>query len=131
MRPGPARGDSATLDVTVTSEMTARVAGQEIHPVYGTAALVEHVEQVCRELLVPHLEPHEEGVGYRIDVTHREPVPVGARLELTATVAKVGSRELTCEVLVRRGTAIVARGTFEQRVVPLDEFRAAVEANRV
>lgn len=126
MRPGPARGETATLEVTVTSDMTARVGGEEIHPVYGTAALVQHIEQVSRSLLVPHLEPDEEGVGYAIEATHRAPVPVGARLVFTATVARVGPRELICEVLVRQGTALVARGSFEQRVVPRDRFRAEV-----
>lgn len=126
MRPGPARGDTHTLEVTVTPEMTARVAGEEIHPVYGTTALVAHIEQVCREILVPHLEPDEEGVGYRIEAMHRAPVPVGTTLVLTASVARVGPRELICEVLVRDGTRMVARGSFEQRVVASDDFRAEI-----
>lgn len=126
MRPGPARGETATLEVTVTREMTARVAGDEIHPVYGTGALVQHIEQVCRELLVPHLEEGEEGVGYAIEAMHRAPVPVGARIVLTASVARVGPRELICEVLVRHGTALVARGSFEQRIVSRQAFRAEI-----
>lgn len=128
MRTGPARGETATLEVTVTEDMTAVVAGEQVHPVYGTAALVGHVEQVCRSLLVPHLEDGEEGVGYRIDMTQRSPIPVGARLTLTAEVARVGPRELVCQVVARRGSRIVASGSFEQRVVDLAEFRAALAA---
>jgi predicted thioesterase len=128
MRPGPPRGETATLEVTVTDDMTARVDGRQIHPVYGTTALVQHVEQVCRQVLVPHLEPGEEGVGYQVEVTHRSPVPVGAKLTLTAEVAQVGHQRLVCEVLVRQGTRIVARGSFEQRVVSRDEFEAEIAA---
>jgi predicted thioesterase len=128
MRPGPPRGETATLEVTVTEAMTARVAGQQIHPVYGTAALVQHIEEVSRKLLVPHLEPGEEGVGYQIEVTHRAPVPVGATLVLTAEVAQVGAQRLVCEVMVRQGTRIVARGSFEQRVVTREEFEAEIAA---
>lgn len=131
MRPGPPRGETATLEVTVTEAMTARVAGQQIHPVYGTAALVQHVEEVSRRLLVPHLEPGEEGVGYQIEVTHRAPVPIGAKLVLTAEVAQVGAQRLICEVLVRNGSRIVARGSFEQRVVTREEFEAEVAATSV
>jgi fluoroacetyl-CoA thioesterase len=126
MRPGPPRGETATLEVTVTSDMTAHVGGEEIHPVYGTAALVQHVEEVCRQLLVPHLEPGEEGVGYAIELTHRAPVPVGAQLTLTATVQRVGLRQLVCEVMVRQGTRLAARGSFEQRVVPIEDFAAEI-----
>jgi fluoroacetyl-CoA thioesterase len=130
MRPGPPRGETATLEVTVTPDMTARVAGTEIHPVYGTGALVAHVEQLGRQLLVPHLEPGEEGVGAALEVHHRGPVPVGETVVLTATVASVGPTTLVCEILARHAGTIVARGSFEQRVVPLETFRAEVEARR-
>jgi fluoroacetyl-CoA thioesterase len=130
MRPGPPRGETATLEVTVTPEMTARVAGAEIHPVYGTGALVAHVEQLGRQLLVPHLEPGEEGVGAALEVHHRAPVPVGETVVLTATVASVGPTTLVCEILARHAGTIVARGSFEQRVVPFETFRAEVDARR-
>ena len=127
MRPGPPRGDSASLEVTVTDAMAATVGGERIHAIYGTAALVGHMEEVCRRLLVDHLEPGEEGVGYALELTHRQPVPVGARLTLTATVARVSPRELVCEVLVRHGPTLVARGSFEQRVVDAAAFAARIE----
>jgi fluoroacetyl-CoA thioesterase len=130
MRPGPPRGATATLEVTVTPDMTARVDGTEIHPVYGTAAIVGHIEQLCRQLLVPHLEPGEEGVGASIEVHHRAPVPVGEQITLVATVATVGPTTLVCEVLARHGGTLVARGSFEQRVVPLATFRDEVDARR-
>lgn len=126
MRPGPARGETITLEVTVTPDMSAVVGGREIHPVYGTTALVGHIEQVCRALLEPHLEEHEDGVGYAIEAQHRAPVPIGAELVLTATVARVAPRELVCEVLVRHAGALVARGSFEQRVVSREKFRASI-----
>jgi fluoroacetyl-CoA thioesterase len=130
MRPGPPRGATATLEVTVTPDMTARIDGQEIHPVYGTGALVAHIEQVCRELLVPHLEPGQEGVGASIDVHHRAPVPVGETVVLVATVATVGPTKLVCEVLARHAGTMIARGSFEQRVVTVDDFRGEIEARR-
>lgn len=130
MRPGPPRGATATLEVTVTPDMTARVDGTEIHPVYGTGAIVAHIEQLCRELLVPHLETGEEGVGASLEVLHRAPVPVGETVVLTATVASVGPTKLVCEVLARHAGTIVARGSFEQRVVPIEGFRAEIEARR-
>jgi fluoroacetyl-CoA thioesterase len=130
MRPGPPRGDTATLEVTVTPEMSARLDDVEIHPVYGTTALVQHVEQVCRRLLTPHLEAGEEGVGAALEISQRLPVPVGETVTLTATVASVGPTQLVCEVMVRHAGANVARGSFEQRVVDLAGFRAEVEGRR-
>ncbi len=130
MRPGPARGTSVEESFEITPEMTARIAGKEIHPVYGTGPLVADIERLCRSLLEPHLEPGEEGVGARLEVLHRAPVPVGETVTLTATVASVGPDRLTCEVVGRHGDAIIARGSFEQRLVDLEGFRSDTEARR-
>lgn len=124
MRPGPARGDSEILAVTVTDDMTATVAGRTIHAIYGTGALVAHIEEVCRTLLEPHLEEGEEGVGYRIEAVHVAPASVGTDLTVTATVADVGPRRVLCEVTVRDEQRLVANGSFEQRVVDAEEFAA-------
>lgn len=106
--------------------MTARVGGREIHPAYGTVALVGHVESLCRSILEPHLEPGEDGVGYRMEVVHHAPAPVGAELTLTATVADVDPRRLLCEVSARHGTRLVAQASFDQRVVPAADFTATI-----
>lgn len=124
MRPGPARGDSQVLEVTVNDDMTATVAGRVIHLIYGTGALVAHIEEVCRSLLEPHLEQGEEGIGYRIEAAHVAPAPVGTDLTVTATVADVGPRRVLCEVTVRDQQRLVANGSFEQRVVDAEQFAA-------
>ena len=130
MRPGPPRGETITLEVTVSADMSARIGGQEIHPVYGTVALVGHVEQLCRELLEPHLETGEDAVGARIELLHRAPVPVGETVVIVATVASVGPTTLTCEILAKHGGAVVARGSFEQRIVTIAGFAAEVAGRR-
>jgi fluoroacetyl-CoA thioesterase len=113
------------MTVTVTDDMTAAFDDEHVHPLYGTAALVRHMEQVSRRLLTPHLERGEEGVGVKIQVEQRAPVPVGAAVELTAAVADVNPRRLVTEVTVRSGGRVVARGSFVQAVVDLAEWRTA------
>lgn len=130
MRPGPARGTTVTTEIVVTPAMSATIDGREIHPVYGTGALVADIERICREILEPHLEPGEDAVGARLELLHRAPVPVGETVAITATVATVGPLALVCEILVRHGGSNVARGSFEQRLVDLEGFRAEAEARR-
>lgn len=114
------------MDIVVTQDMTSDVSATA--RVYGSVALVGHMEQVCREILEPHLEDGEDAVGHGVDITHRAPVPVGANVTLTATVAEVRPQQLKCEVLVRQGGRLVARGSFTQRVVKVTEFDAEVAA---
>ena len=130
MRPGPPRGATTTLEVTVTQEMTPHAQATPPAPVCGTAALAQQVERVCRELLEPHLERDEEALGAAIEINYRVPVPVDETMSLTATVASVGPAKLVCEVMVRHGGANVARGSFEQRLLPASALHGEVEAQR-
>ena len=130
MRPGPPRGATATLDVVVTPDMAAHAIESPPVAVCGTAALCRLVERICREVLEPHLESEEEGVGTALELAYRVPVPVGETMNLTATVAVVGPTKLVCEVLVRHAGQNVARGSFEQQVVSSSTLRQETESRR-
>lgn len=116
-------GQWAQMTITVTEAMTAAFDDEYVHPVYGTAALVRHVEQVSRRLLVEHLEPEHEGVGAEISVRQLVPVAVGATVTLTATVVAATSRRLETKVDVRVGQETVATSRFTQAVVSTQRWR--------
>ena len=122
MRP-PAPGAKATLTVVVGEGMLARFDDEVVHPVYGTAALVRHVEQVSRDLLVPYLAPGEEGVGAELSLRQHAPVPLGGRVELTATVTAATASRMRTAVQARHGGRLVASATFTQVVVERTAFR--------
>lgn len=128
MRPGLEPGLTRSTTVTVTDAMTATVGERQIHPTYGTVAFVRHVEELGRRLLEPHLEPGEEGVGYRIEARHVRPVAVGTRLRLTATVLEVRDDRLVCEAAAAADDEVAARAVFEQRIVPAEDFAARLRA---
>ncbi|TVP69987.1 MAG: hypothetical protein EA340_06290 [Nitriliruptor sp.] len=123
MRPGPPRGATATLEVTASSDVP--VHHPEPH-VYSTASLAADAEQVCRSLLLPHLDPDEMAVGVRLELLNRAPVPVGETVVLQATVASMEPNGLTCEVVARHRGTLVARGSYEQRVVRAAAFSTEV-----
>ena len=116
-------GSTATLVVQVTDEMTARFSDEDVHPVYATASLVRHLEQVSRRLLKPHLEEGEEGVGVRVEAESLVPVRVGEHVELVATVTEADARRLCTEVEARTNGRVVGRGRFVQAVVDLQRWR--------
>jgi fluoroacetyl-CoA thioesterase len=113
----PKVDDEVQHEVTVTPEMTARLFGREMHPVYGTAWMVRHVEEAGRLLVEPYLGPEEDASGYHISLTHLRPARVGERLTLVARVTQVDDRQCTCEVEVHGPAGLVGRATFVQRYV--------------
>jgi fluoroacetyl-CoA thioesterase len=113
----PSVGDRILHRVTVTQEMTARLFDREVHPVYGTASMVRHLEEAGRLLVEPHLGPDEDATGYSITLTHERPAAVGDRLTIAARVTDVDERQCTAEFEVTGSRGVVGRGTFVQRYV--------------
>ena len=117
-------GDRAEMTVEVTDAMAARFDDEDVHLVYGTAALVKHIEQVSRRLFTPHLRDGEEGVGVRVEAESLAPVRVGQKVRLTATVTETTDRRLSTAVEARHDGRVVGRGRFEQAVIDLARWRA-------
>jgi fluoroacetyl-CoA thioesterase len=115
---GPRVGEEAVREVTVTTEMTARLFDREIHPVYATAWMVRHVEEAGRLLVEPYLGADEDATGYSISLTHERVARVGESLTVMARVVEVDERACTAEVEVRGASGVVGRGTFVQRFIP-------------
>jgi predicted thioesterase len=113
----PRVGDVATIEVTVTGEMTARLLDREIHPVYGTAWMVRHVEESGRLLVERSLGGEEDATGYRIEVTHERPARVGEQLTVTARVVAAGHGECLTEHEVTGPRGVIGRARLVQRYV--------------
>ena len=122
MRPGPARGTTATVELDVDPSMTddghATALAADLPPALGSLAILSVVARVCRDLLTPHLEPEELAVPGRLDLIHRSPIPVGTHVAFEATVQMVEPTRVTCEVLLRTAGGVAARASYEQEVVP-------------
>ena len=129
MRPGPPRGEAAELSVMVTADMTETPTpgGPQV---YGMPAMLIHMAEVSHTILAPHLEPGEIGVGDAGDVDRRVLATVGTEVRLIATVAKVGPQQLVCEVLVRTGGLLAARGSYTFRVMQASDFTSMVSERR-
>jgi fluoroacetyl-CoA thioesterase len=117
MREWPRLGERVVHSVTVTSDMTARLFGREVHPAYATAWMVRHVEEAGRLLVERYLRSGEDATGYRIDLTRELPAFVGERLTVTATATDVTDAHCLCEFVVTGPEGPIGRGEFEQRYI--------------
>ncbi|API92648.1 thioesterase [Virgibacillus pantothenticus] len=118
MKAGLHIGKTKILTITVTNEMFAQFDGKVVHPVYSTASMVYHMEWVSRQLLIPYLEDHEEGMGAAVSVQHVAPSGLGSTINLTATVSGVSTKEITTEVYVENARGLIGKGKVKQVVLP-------------
>ena len=109
----------ASIEVTVTTAMLAAFDGDVVHEVYGTAAMVGHMELAARQVLLGAREPDEEGIGYKVEVTHLAPAPVGSRVTVTARLSAVEGNRVICAVEARTRHGLIGQGNVTQVVLPL------------
>lgn len=109
---------SATIYVTVTPDMAASLDGHRIHPLYSTFWLAYHAEVAARKAIEPYFEEGENAIGTGLSLEHLAMCPIGARVQITATVIEYDGKCVICAVEARTDTTLIARGTQTQLVLP-------------
>src|SRR5688500_8564268 len=129
MRPIPV-GESATLDVVVTPELTVHFEELgSVHPVYATYNMAKHFEEAGRKLLLRHLDPGEDGLGRSVAVEHLLPSWVGDRLRIEAQCVAVDGSRITCECTATDADGrLVGRGSTVQVALPTTELENRIGA---
>lgn len=119
--------DSATLSFTVTDSDTAQALSSGDLPVLGTPRLLAWCEAVTCVVVDRSAGPGRTSVGTRVQLDHLVASPVGAALEVRATVAYVDGRLVRFEVVAEHttsagDTAVVAHGEVTRVIVDRDRF---------
>ncbi|MBT2691579.1 thioesterase [Bacillus sp. ISL-55] len=122
MRDGLIAGRTASIDVIVTPDMFARFEGKVVHPVYSTVSMVYHMEWVSRQIIIPFLEDHEEGMGGAVTVKHIAPCIEGAGITVTATVTGLQANTILTNVRAESKGRLVGVGEVKQVVLPKEKI---------
>jgi len=129
-RPGGAYGTrvsihvglSAVRDLAVTDADTALAMQSGDVPVLSTPRVVGLAEEAVVAAVVNALPEGTTTVGYRIQMDHLAPVPVGGKVRAEATLTASEGRRLTFRVLVTDGHGLVAAGRITRVVVDTERF---------
>ncbi|HET7580742.1 MAG TPA: hotdog domain-containing protein [Bacillales bacterium] len=122
MKPGMEIGQKATITAEVTPEMYAQFEGNVVHPAYSTVTMVYHMEWAARQIILPYLEDHEEGIGGAVTARHLAPTPAGETVEVTATLTELKGKAVITDVEVRNSKEMVGKGEVTQFILPKEEI---------
>jgi predicted thioesterase len=85
--------------------------------------MVQHFEMLCLKLLQQHLDSGETSVGYRVDIRHMAPTPIGMQVTLKGKVTEVDGRKVVFDVEAHnQGGAKIGEGLHERRVIDMSRF---------
>ena len=92
-------------------------------PMYSTPAMVGHFEGLCLKMMIPFLEAGESSVGYRVDVKHTAPTPIGMKVTVKGRVRETDSRKVVFDVEAYNETgAKIGEGMHERRAIDMSRF---------
>jgi fluoroacetyl-CoA thioesterase len=120
-------GLTNTTRITIDEPRTIDFMGDEAR-IYATPELVRDIEITCRDLVLGHIEDGQDSVGTRIDVQHIAATPIGAWVEITATITAVEGRALTFEITARDALEPICRGQHSRFVVDLEKTAERLRA---
>lgn len=120
-------GDRKFYQVVVNEHRLARFDAGLVHPVYGTFALGQDAEWVCRLFVLDMLETNEEGVGSYLSIRHASPAPLGATVELVAELVSVEQNRIRCRWSANWDGNLIAEGEQEQLIVDAKRFSARLQ----
>jgi fluoroacetyl-CoA thioesterase len=88
--------------------------------------MVGHIEALCLKMMIPFLNPGESSVGYKVEVKHSAPTPIGMKVTVKAKIAESDERKAVFEVEAYNETgAKIGEGKHERRAIDMTRFGKA------
>jgi fluoroacetyl-CoA thioesterase len=119
MKPIP-DGTSDEMVIETTPDMGVKHLPM---PMYSTPTMVGHIEALCLKMMIPFLNPGESSVGYKVEVKHSAPTPIGMKVTVKAKIAESDERKAVFEVEAYNETgAKIGEGKHERRAIDMTRF---------
>lgn len=114
--------ETLTKTYTVKECMTAKNFASGTLDVFATPSLVGCMEDVAKSLIDPKLKEGESSVGTKISTTHIKASPVGAQIEVTATLVKEEGRTYGFEVKATENGELIGEGIHTRVAIDIERF---------
>src|SRR5215470_3826356 len=104
-------GVRGAAEATVKHEHTLNYHHKELPPIFSTPHMIGLMEWAAATALMPFCEEGEISVGTAINVEHRAPTTVGARVTTDAVLESSNGRFFVFRVSAHNGVEEIGRGT--------------------
>lgn len=94
--------------------------------VLSTPRMIHLMEANAKALIDENIDPEYTSVGIHVDVYHKAPAPVGAKLVFEAYVEEVKGNKILFRVTCRMGDIVIGEGIHERAIVSWKKFKEHV-----
>ena len=113
-----APGTTHEITRIVTPDLTADALGNKGVMVFATPSVLTLIENVCSELLAPHLPAGAATVGTVVEMKHLAATPVGMQVRAQATLLETDGRRYVFSVEVWDAKEKAAEARHERFLIP-------------
>jgi predicted thioesterase len=117
-------GMAHEMERQVTEDLSAQKVFPHVPNVYATRAMVGHFEEVCAEMVLPHLGEGEQTVGIGMKFTHTAATPLGMKVRFKAKLIEVDGKKLTFEVEGFDEVDKIGEATHERFIINAERFNS-------
>jgi fluoroacetyl-CoA thioesterase len=104
-------------EFTVKHEHTLNHHNKELPPIFSTPHMIGLMEWAAANALLPFCEEGEISVGTAINIEHRAPTTIGARVTTEAVLESSSGRFFVFRVSAHNGVEEIGRGTVTRTFV--------------
>ena len=120
-------GIQISAEQLVTEARVAAHLGSGSLQVYATPAMVTFVEHTCRQLVEPLLPAGQTTVGTLIQLEHLAPTPLGATVQIEASVIEIEGRRVVFRAEIRDERELIGRARHERFIIDEARFLERVQ----
>ena len=110
-------GIRGQAEQTVEREHTLSHHNAALPPIYSTPNMIGLMEWAAANAMLPYLDEGEISVGTAINIEHRAPTAIGARVMTEAVLESHNERFYVFRVTAHNGAAEIGRGTVTRAIV--------------
>lgn len=117
-------GLSEENTITTTPEMGIGHLGPGVPSMFSTPAMLALIEATCVGFLSRYVDPGEQTVGYRADIRHLAPMPVGKKVTARVTLREIkDGRRFVFDVECHNEDGVkIGEGTHWRALINIAQF---------
>ncbi len=121
-------GIKNSLEIIVSSEMSAKVKKSGTLNVFSTPSMIALIEETAWTSVSDYLEKGCATVGISLNINHLSPTPIGMKVKCETELIKVDGRKLVFDVKVYDEKDLIGQGTHERFIIMEEKFQAKADS---
>jgi fluoroacetyl-CoA thioesterase len=110
-------GIRGVVEETVQHKHTLNYHNPSLPEIFSTPNMIGLMEFAAFNALAPYCEPGEISVGTAINIEHRAPTTIGAKVKAEAVLEAIDRRFFIFRVTAHNGVEEIGRGTVTRTLV--------------